>query len=166
MAGMMHLLPNPPPAQGLRLEWSAVPEQIRRAFERWAGSSVISANSQPHGFSPGVAARVRLADGRGLFVKGVGATPNAESPAIHRREARIVAALPADVPVPRLRWSYDEGEDGWVVLVFDEVDGRHPAQPWRSDELDRDLDGLARYAERSTPSPVAANDVGSASQSV
>src|SRR5438105_15321277 len=49
-------------------------------------------------FSPGVAARLRLADGRGLFVEAVGPTLNAESPAIRRREARIVSALPLTVP--------------------------------------------------------------------
>ena len=150
----------------MRLEWQAVPEQVRLAFERWAGSRVVSAISQPSGFSPGVAALLRLVDGQGMFVKAVGPTPNAESPAIHRREARIVSALPSKVPVPRLRWSHDDADSGWVVLVFEEVEGRHPAQPWRLDELDRVLDGVAQLAERLTPSPLSVHEVGSASRSV
>jgi len=97
----MNTAPDPPPAHGVRLAWQAVPERVRLAFDRWTGSSVLSATSQPSGFSPGVAARVRLADGRRIFVKAVGPTPNADSPAIHRREARIVAALPEGVPVPQ-----------------------------------------------------------------
>jgi hypothetical protein len=116
---------------------------------------VVSATSQPGGFSPGVAARLRLADGRRVFVKAVSALPNAEAPAFHRREAGIVAALPPTAPVPRLLWSMDEGGDGWVVLVFADVDGWQPAQPWRADELQRVLDALAALAGLLTPSPVS-----------
>ena len=159
-------MPEPPAAQGVRLEWRAVPEQVQLTFERWAGSRVASTTTQPSGFSPGVAARVRLADGRGMFVKAIGPWPNAESPAMHRREGRIVSALPPNVPVPRLRWSHDEGEGGWVLLVFEQVDGRHPAQPWRLAELDRVLEGLAQLAERLSPSPLSVQDVGSASEIV
>ena len=64
---------------------------------------------------------MRLANGQSLFVKAVGPEPNPDAPLFHRREARIVAALPATVAVPRLRWTFDEGDGGWVVLVFDVV---------------------------------------------
>src|SRR5262249_20901056 len=84
---------TPPPAEGVRLQWDEVPEAVRRAFEDWAGSPVVSAVSQPSGFSPGVAARVRLADGRGVFVKAIGPKPNPDSPTFHRMEARIASAL-------------------------------------------------------------------------
>jgi Ser/Thr protein kinase RdoA (MazF antagonist) len=99
-----------------------------------------------------------------LFVKAIGPEPNPDSPALHRREARIVAALPENVAVPRLRWLLDE--EGWVVLVFDEVTGHHPAQPWRLDELDRVLAGLAELADRMTPSPLMAPTVGTAADAV
>src|SRR6266487_958034 len=72
---------EPPPAQGVRTEWQAVPEHIRKRFEAWAGSPVIAAITQPSGFSPGVAARLQLADGRSLFVKAIGSEPNPDSPA-------------------------------------------------------------------------------------
>jgi aminoglycoside phosphotransferase (APT) family kinase protein len=157
---------EPPPAQGMRTEWSAVPEHIQRAFETWAGSRVVAALTQPGGFSPGVAARLRLADGRGMFVKAIGSDANADSPVFHRREARIVAALPAHVPVPRLLWSHDDGEGGWVVLVFEEADGHHPRQPWQSDELQQVLDALAELSARLTPSPLAVSEVRSASRRV
>jgi Ser/Thr protein kinase RdoA (MazF antagonist) len=74
-----------------------------------------------------------------------------------------VAALPVSAPVPRLLWSYDEGNGGWVVLVFENVDGRHPAQPWRTAELDRVVDALAAMAAALTPSPVPTTIVSSAS---
>ena len=124
-----------PPATGARRDWSELPPGIVAALEEWLGSGVASAEAQPGGFSPGVAARVRVADARRVFLKAVGAEPNPDSPALHRREAEIVAALPAAAPVPKLLWKLEE--EGWVVLVFEDVEGRQPAVPWRPDELDR-----------------------------
>jgi aminoglycoside phosphotransferase (APT) family kinase protein len=103
-------------------------------------------------------------DGQRVFVKAIGPTPNPDSPAIHRREARIVSALPDGVPAPRLRWVLDEGEAGWVLLAFDEVYGEHPAQPWRIEQLDRVLGGLAELAVALTPSPLSVGAVASASE--
>ncbi|HLZ30480.1 MAG TPA: phosphotransferase [Chloroflexota bacterium] len=148
---------EPPPAAGVRLQWSAVPQSIQQRFEAWANSPVVEAASQSTGFSPGVAAHLRLADGRALFVKAVSSAANADAPRIHRREARIVGAMPDHLPVPRLRWFYDgddETDTGWVVLAFDVVSGRHPEQPWRLDQLQLVLDGLAQLAQRLTPSPL------------
>jgi aminoglycoside phosphotransferase (APT) family kinase protein len=143
-----------PPAQGVRVDWSTIPEQIRGAFEQWLGSSIISIVSQPSGFSPGVAVRLRMADGSALFAKAIGPEPNPGSPSVHRHEARIAAALPAVVPVPRLMWSYDQGDGGWVMLVFEDVDGRHPELPWRPDELERVLEALVTLNTALTPSPL------------
>jgi hypothetical protein len=154
----------PPPAQGVRLEWSSVPARIREDFERWAGSRVISATSQPSGFSPGVAARLKLEDGRGLFVKAVGSEPNADSPGFHRREARVLGSLPPSVPVPRLRWLYDDA--GWVVLVLDEAHGRHPRQPWDLAELDQVLGAYTQLANQLSPTPAPISELGSASDRV
>jgi aminoglycoside phosphotransferase (APT) family kinase protein len=111
---------------------------------------------QAGGFSPGVAARVQAADGRRVFVKAVGPELNPDSPDMFRQEARIVAALPATILVPRLLWSYDEGPDGWVMLVFEDIEGRNPAQPWRADELDRVIDALVELSAVLTPSTVDA----------
>jgi hypothetical protein len=80
--------------------------------------------------------------------------PNPESPEFHRREARVVAALPATAPVPRLLFSYDEGPQGWVVLAFEDIDGRHPAQPWQPDELERVLQAMDDLSDALTPSPL------------
>ena len=153
---------QPPPAQGVRLAWSDVPIEARSALEQWLGSSIIAADSQPTGFSPGVAARLSTADGRRVFVKAAGPRPNPDVPAIHRREALITSLLPAAAPVPRLLWTYDDRENDWVVLVFEQVDGQHPAQPWRADELKRVMNTLARLADVLTPSPLPPGTVGSA----
>jgi aminoglycoside phosphotransferase (APT) family kinase protein len=127
---------------------------VRGAVEGWLGSPVVAAVTQTGGFSPGVAARLMTADGRRVFVKAVSSHPNKDAPRMHRREARIAAALPASAPAPRLLWSYDEGGDGWVVLVFEDVVGQQPSVPWESDVLDRVLDAVNRLAGSLTPSPL------------
>jgi hypothetical protein len=113
---------------------------------------VISAANQAAGFSPGLAARVRCADGTRAFVKAAGLALNHETPGLHRTEGRIAAALPPGTPAPRLRHSYDDGD--WVALVFDEVDGVMPVLPWRPEDLARVLTGLQALAAAMTPCPV------------
>jgi len=118
---------------------------------------VTDAVTQPGGFSPGVAARLTTAGGRRVFVKAISSHPNPDSPAFHRREARNAAALPPHAPVPRLLWSYDDGD--WVVLLFEDIEGAHPAMPWRQDELSRVLDAVGDLAASLTPSPIDAPPV-------
>ncbi|WP_432862966.1 phosphotransferase family protein [Microbispora rosea] len=148
----------PPPAGGVRLPWTAVPAHLRLAVERHLGDRVTEAVTQPGGFSPGVAARLRLAGGGRAFVKAVGPEPNPISPGIHRAEAQVAAALPATAPAPRLLASFDE--DGWVVLLFEDVEGRTPAQPWTAAELDLVLGAMVELAESLTPAPVAVPPAG------
>jgi len=139
-------------AEGRRLHWAELPADVRTAVADLAGAAVDSAQTQPHGFSPGVAARLRLADGRRAFVKAVSAAANPESPAMHRAEARLTGTFPAGVPVPRLLGVYDD--DDWVALVYEDVDGRHPATPWRTEELEHVMTSLVRLHEALTPCPV------------
>ena len=69
---------------------------------------------------------------------------------MHRREARILAAMLAGLDVPRLLWSYDDEESGWTLLALQDVEGRHPHMPWKMDELDRVMDSLANLADALT----------------
>lgn len=149
-----------PPAQGVRLQWPELPGRIRSAIESRLASSVIEAVSQPFGFSPGMAARIRTEDSRRVFIKAVGPDLNPDSPMIFRIEAAVTASLPRHAPVPELLWSLDEDADGWVVLAFEDVDGWNPAVPWRADELARVVDALVQLSVSLTPSPI---DVSSAS---
>ena len=142
---------------GERLHWDQLPGAIRHALEARLGSVVTESVTQPGGFSPGVAARLRLADGRRVFIKAISSRPNPDSPAMHRREARIAAALPASVPTPRLLWSYDDGD--WVAMVFEDVDGWTPVTPWRPEELSRVLDALTQLVKSLTPSPIAVETI-------
>ena len=157
-------LDRPPPARGARLAWEDVPGAVRERIERWLGGRVVEAVTQPAGFSPGVAARLVVDSGRRVFVKAIGPEPNAESPAIHRREIRVAAALPSAAPVSKMLWSLDEGAGGWVVLAFEDIDGRHPSEPWQPDELDRVVAAMEEMSELLTPSPLTETMVGTASR--
>jgi aminoglycoside phosphotransferase len=141
-----------PAEGGTRLRWRELPVGLRRAVQDAAGAPVGREISQPGGFSPGLASVLRLADGRSVFVKAVGLARNPHTPGMHRTEARILSALPAHVPAPRLLWSYDDGD--WVALMTEAVDGATPAQPWRAEELARFLDAAARLAADLTPATV------------
>ena len=152
----------PPPDRGVRLAWPDMPARVRGEIERWLGGAVVRAATQPTGFTPGVAARLTVDDGCRVFVKGAGPEPNPATPAMHRREASIVAALPPDVPVPRLLWSYDEGKEGWIVLVFEDVEGHHPVQPWGTDDLHRVIAAMEDLSTLLTPSPLSSATVGTA----
>jgi len=120
-------------AAGVRIAWVDLPVSVRAAVEGILGSGVVEAGSQPGGFSPGSADRVRTADGRRAFVKAVGGSITPDSPGLHRREIAVTAALPSDAPVSELLGSHDDGS--WVALVLTDVEGRHPRLPWQADEL-------------------------------
>src|SRR5262245_52409356 len=55
---------GPPPAAGMRLAWPVVPAGLRQAVEQRLGGRVVEAVTQPGGFSPGVAARLKTATGK------------------------------------------------------------------------------------------------------
>ena len=136
---------------------------MRSAVEQVCGSPVVGARTQSGGFSPGVAARVACADGSRYFVKAVSAEANQRSVQIHRQEREVLTALEpvildAGLPVPRLRGSVDL--DPWVALILDDVDGRHPAEPWDPGELSRVAAALDRLAGALTPAPIAVPSIG------
>jgi Ser/Thr protein kinase RdoA (MazF antagonist) len=138
--------------------WEAVPARVRSAVEQVCGSPVTGATTQPGGFSPGVAARVVCADGARYFVKAVSAEVNRRSVEIHRQERDVLTELDPviaarNLPVPRLRGSVDL--DSWVALILEDVDGRHPAEPWNRRELSRVTAALDRLAAALTPAPIA-----------
>jgi hypothetical protein len=112
---------------------------------------VVRTSSKPLGFSPGVAANLLLSDGKLVFAKAVLASWNADSAAMHRREAEITAALPPEVPAPRLLfWSTS---DAHAVLVLEHISGRPPRLPWRQAELERVLVAVGELSDLLTPSP-------------
>ncbi|MFE9444998.1 hypothetical protein ACFYO2_39900 [Streptomyces sp. NPDC006602] len=132
--------------------WAAMPPQVSAQVEQLLGSPVADAISQPGGFSEGMAVRVHLANGRRAFVKAASSLVDPAAADFHRREIAVSQRLPGEVPAARLLDAYDDGT--WVVLVFEEIPGRLPAQPWQPDELTRVLAAVTDMAEVLTPSPV------------
>ncbi|WP_089157354.1 phosphotransferase family protein [Micromonospora sp. NBS 11-29] len=137
-----------------RIRWRDLPAHVRTAVEDILGDRVVAAESQPGGYSPGTADRVRTARGGRAFVKAVSPAQNDRSPGMHRDEARIAAALPAAAPTPTLLGSHDDGD--WITLVFADVEGRHPVTPWDAGELAAVLSTLETMAATLTPAPAAA----------
>lgn len=129
--------------------WDELPEPLREDLADRLGP-IISAEIQTGGFTPGLAARLRLANGERVFAKGI--------PADHvlagkyRAEAITARQLPERTPAPRLRWDADIA--GWVVLVFDDIEGRHPQLSPGSPDIGPVLATIARLAEVLTPCPV------------
>ena len=120
------------------------------------GARVVEAATQPSGFSPGVAARLLLEDGRRVFIKAVSEDANPDTHDIHRREARILAALPEGVPAPRLLWSFDHL--GWVALCLQDIQGRHPHEPWTEHDLDLVIASVEKMSRDLTPSPIETSE--------
>ncbi len=144
--------PRFPAARGRRISFRKASARLRHRWEGLLGSSVVRARTQRGGFSPGVAARLQLADGRRVFLKAVSSEANPEAPELYRREARVAAVLPRGVPAPRFLW-VDE-EPPWVALAFEEAEGRPPRLPWRRAELRRVLSAILRMSRALTPSPL------------
>lgn len=132
-----------------RIGWAELPSKVRAGVEQILGSRVVEATGQQGGFSPGTADRVLSAAGQRAFIKAVSPQLNEHSPDIHRKEAAVVAALPATVPAPSLIGTYDDGE--WVALVLSDVEGRHPHIPWHAVEIHLVLNALLKIAR--TPLP-------------
>lgn len=113
-----------PRAAGARVPYAAVPAAARAWVDELLGSPVVSTAEQVGGMSPGNATRVVCADGTRAFVKGVGAELNPDSPTLYRREITVLNLLGRHELWAGLLGAYDE--DGWVVLVLEDVEGVHP----------------------------------------
>ncbi|MEV4348896.1 hypothetical protein AB0J83_30940 [Actinoplanes sp. NPDC049596] len=97
-------------ATGRRMRWGDLPNCVRAGVQEILGAPVIAAESQPGGFSNGTADRVYTTVGSTAFVKAISMSMNAGAAGLHRQEATVAAALPDDVPVPRLYGVCDDGE--------------------------------------------------------
>jgi aminoglycoside phosphotransferase (APT) family kinase protein len=133
-----------------RLEWAHLPPAVRGLVEERCGDTVVSAESQGGGFTPGFASVLTCADGSRHFVKAASTAAQRMFAASYREEARKLRALPETVPAPRLLWSVD---DDWVVLGLEYVEATAPRRPWRDPELARCLDALELVADQLTPVP-------------
>lgn len=131
--------------------WDSLPSTVRSTVEGHLGSTVVEARSQDSGFTPGVASRLLLADGRRVFVKAASTEMAPWIVQAYRRECEVTAALPAGVHAPRALWTLED--DPWFVAVVEDVEGQHPQRPWDEAELATVLAMLTENARRLTPPP-------------
>ena len=128
-----------------------LPDDVR-GHRGVAGGRVVSAQSQTGGFFLGTADRVRLGDGRRVFVKAVSPDQNPDSPDLLRREADHLAALGASTYVPKMIGRYDDGY--WIAVIMEEIDGHCPPVPWSDEHVTSAMQSLAALAVDLTPSPI------------
>jgi hypothetical protein len=109
-----------------RVEWQDLPAGVRDAVQAHTGPA-LKADSPAVGRNSTFAATLTTAGGR-VFCKG----GPADSPqaVMHRNEAAVNPFLPENL-APRLFWRVEQ--DGWLLLGFEHVPGRHadlsPASP-------------------------------------
>lgn len=144
-----------------RIAWSELPISVRGEIESRLGAGVRSGSTQPGGFSRGMASRLAMVDGRTVFAKAIPIRDRFAHR--YRIEGDTATQLPAEIPAPAVRFMLEI--DGWRVLVFDDVTGRHPRfdQPT---ELAAVLAVVEDMARMLTPNPLPdvptlADDLGS-----
>ena len=135
-----------PRAAGTRIGYADIPDRVRAWVEQTLGAPVVGTAEQIGGMSPGCATRLRCADGTRAFVKAVGPELNALTPGLFRHEVTVLEHIGTDPLWASLLASYDE-PDGWVALLMEDVEGRHPdlRDP---DEAEVVLEATDRFVDR------------------
>ena len=135
-----------------RLDFFEMPASVIAAVASTLDGAVVSCRSAAGGFSPGPAGECVLDDGRSVFLKACSDELNSVATGMHRREAKVLPALPAGHPSPALLATVDV--DGWFALITEHVPGRTPTAPIADEEVTGVLDLVTSLAEASTPCPV------------
>ncbi|MFJ7271875.1 hypothetical protein ACIQV3_35430 [Streptomyces sp. NPDC099050] len=138
-------------APTVRPVWGSLNPEVRARVERELGSGVARARSCGDGFSPGLASRLLLEDGRRVFLKGI----HARHPWAPRYadEIAVTTALPAGTG-PGVCWSAaPEESGGWWWLCLEDVPGTHPVLAPGATGTARAVAAVDRALRRHTPSP-------------
>jgi hypothetical protein len=102
-----------------RITWQDLPAAVRTEIEHETGS-VTRTESPSAGRNSDFSATLHTASGT-VFCKAV-VNAGGSRGHMHRREVAVNPWLPHNV-APRLRWHFEV--EGWLVLGFDHVPGRH-----------------------------------------
>lgn len=130
-----------------RRDWDGLPDGVRRAVERRTGA-VRSAESVPGGRNSELAVALSTDSGR-VFCKGI--TTASSLAVMHRNEVAVSPFLP-DGLAPRLLWSVEA--DGWLLLGFEHVSGRHADLSPGSPDLPAVAEAVAGIS-RTAPPPAS-----------
>jgi hypothetical protein len=129
-----------------RCQWHELPPAVRAEVQSHTGPMLRTTPVEAGSISD-FAAVLDTRDGR-VFCKGaVAGNPMGW---MHRNEARINPYLPAQMP--RLYWQIEA--DGWLLLGFEYVEGRHPDLSPDSPDLPAVAATLNAMAAALTPCPI------------
>jgi hypothetical protein len=143
-------------ATAVRPDWGALPAALREAISARLGGPIATAVSAGGGFTRAFAALLTTATGDRAFVKAAPLTePIADW---YAREAAVTAALPAQVPAARPRWTLVT--EGYFVLCLEAIPGDVPALPWAPDDLTAALTAWQSAAAALSPPGAELLDLG------
>lgn len=113
-----------------KIPWRAVPREVRRHVAHTVGSTVARASRVWGGYGPTPTFRLLLADGRGVFFKGVNATSNEFSRRSLAAEEKIYQQAGDLIRgwTPAYLGSFHRGD--WHVLLLEDL-GPKTVPPWR-----------------------------------
>jgi len=129
-----------------------MPQQVIAGVEEVLGGSVVRATTALGGFTPGPAAACDLDDGRRVFVKACCSELSELATTLHRREARVLAALPAEVPAPAFVASTEVGD--WVAVISEWIEGTTPQAPLDAVSIEAALDLVNTLAVAGRECPI------------
>lgn len=115
-----------------RTAWADTPAPVRAAVAEALGAPIADHTDLHGGMSPGPAVRLRLADGRQVFVKAVSAEVREHNHRMIVQEAGILDILPESVPAPRRLATVESGP--WVALATTWAGGVTPGS-WTDDAI-------------------------------
>jgi aminoglycoside phosphotransferase (APT) family kinase protein len=150
---------TPPPldATAIRPGYPDLPEPVRRRIARELGGEPDLIRIAGGGYTLGFAARLRSGSGPELFVKAAGPeTPGVRD--MYRQEARVTAALPPDLPAPKVLFT-DEVDD-WTVTGFEALQAKPVTLPMTAAAVSQLLETWAEASAKLNPPPEALVDVG------
>lgn len=132
-----------------RHEWDALPASVREAVANRCGAAVVEVEPADAGINSEFAATLHLDSGEQVFCKGI--VVDGPTSWMHRTEAQVNPHIPASV-APRLLGHAEGG--GWLLLLFEFVEGQHANLAPGSSDLPLIANALSTAGESLTPCPV------------
>jgi aminoglycoside phosphotransferase (APT) family kinase protein len=140
-----------PPTSG-RLQWTDVPLPLRARLEDALGAPVTDTVTPAGGFGHQLAAALRLAGGRRVFVKAAPDDDPLTAANVH--EAAVLDALPSGVAAPELLGIHRAAD--WTAVVIAHLDGPHPDLSPASGDAGQTWARLDKLTSSPAPAPYAA----------
>ena len=100
-----------------RISWDDLPDELKAAIEKRTGR-ILEAHTATAGQNSPIAATITTEHGK-TFVKGL---PRSENRSTSQAREIAVAPLVRGIS-PHLHWHFEE--DGWIVLGYQHIEGRH-----------------------------------------